>query len=31
MRQLLKDFAWDRVDKVYAALLNTGIEHRPHD
>ncbi len=31
MRQLLKDFSWDRVDKVYAALINAGTERTPHD
>ena len=30
LRQLLKDFAWDRVDHVYAALLGDGNARSPH-
>lgn len=31
LRQLLKDFAWDRVDNVYAALLKSGTAQKTHD
>ncbi len=31
LRQLLKDFAWDRVDRVYAALLNSGTACKAND
>ncbi|MEQ1889844.1 MAG: XrtA system polysaccharide deacetylase [Alphaproteobacteria bacterium] len=31
LRRLLKDFAWDRVDRVYAALLDTGLKRSAND
>lgn len=31
LRQLLNDFAWDRVDRVYAALLNSGTVLKAND
>lgn len=31
LRQLLKDFAWDRVDRVYAALLDSRTERTVND
>jgi len=30
LRQLLKDFAWDRVDHVYASLLHPGVSQTTH-
>ncbi len=31
LRLLLKDFAWDRVDRVYAAILNSGTARKAND
>lgn len=31
LRRLLKDFSWDRVDRVYAALLTSGTERSAND